>query len=335
MCSRRSDARVSATRPGAGLLPALFFAALLAGCAAQPDLAGVRPAPELSATPFHPQERYQCGPAALLTVLEHSGAEASLDALVEQVYLPGARGSLQVELLAATRRAGRVPYVLPGTLAALAAEVAAGRPVLVMQNLGVRLIPRWHYAVVIAVDPAGGRVVLRSGTERRRVTPLGLFARTWARSGNWAFVALGPGELPATLERERYYDALAGVEESGRPALALPGWQAALTQWPGDAVAQFGLGNARLALGDWRAAEHAYRELLAARPALAPARNNLALALLEQGRLAVAEAEAQQALADADPGSALAAEISDTLARIRAAREAQSSRSGSPSSTSR
>ena len=88
---------------------------------------------ELSGTPFFPQEEYQCGPAALATVLNVAGVAAAPDDLVDQVYLPKQHGSLQIELLAATRRADRIPYRFEPTLVALRAELDAGRPVLVLQ----------------------------------------------------------------------------------------------------------------------------------------------------------------------------------------------------------
>ena len=65
---------------GAGVLAAL--ASLLAGCAASPQLADGLPTAasrsiELDATPFFPQEDYQCGPAALATLLVASGVEVT------------------------------------------------------------------------------------------------------------------------------------------------------------------------------------------------------------------------------------------------------------------
>ena len=312
-------------------MPALLVLALLPGCALK--LPDVR-APELDAVPFHPQERYQCGPAALLTVLEHSGVTTEMQTLVDRVYLPAARGSLQVEMLAAARRAGRIPWRVEGGLAALATELNAGRPVLVMQNLGVGWWPRWHYAVVIGLDE--DRVVLRSGTERRRLTPVSTFVRTWRRSGEWAVVALRPDEFPATLDRDRWFRALVAVEAAGQTELAAAAWASAVRRWPDAAVARFGHANSLFALGRLDEAEAGFRELLAERPGLAAARNNLAEVLLEQGRLAEAEAEAERALRDAGEDPALAGEIRDTLARVRAARgTAQSSRFGRPSRTSR
>ena len=64
---------------------------------------------ELSRTPFFPQTRYHCGPAALATVLDGSGVDVKPDQLSASVYLPGKKGSLQIEMVAATRRYGRLP----------------------------------------------------------------------------------------------------------------------------------------------------------------------------------------------------------------------------------
>ena len=154
-------------RAAAGLVLA---AALLSGCSVNPDwqlARGEAPvAPVLLGVPFHPQTDYQCGPAALATVLGASGVAITPEALVPQVYLPGREGSLQLELVAATRRAGRIPYPVASGPEALLDEVRAGRPVLVLQNLLVGTVPRWHYAVVVGIDPARNRLLLNSGTEQ-------------------------------------------------------------------------------------------------------------------------------------------------------------------------
>jgi tetratricopeptide (TPR) repeat protein len=272
----------------------------LAGCAGISD--SVRQLPgaaeiELGDVPFYAQQRYQCGPAALTTILAASGADVTLDEVVGKVYIPGRKGSLQLEMLAATRTSGRLPYVIDGTLAAILAELNAGRPVVVLQNLGVAALPRWHYAVAIGIDTQRDRVILRSGTERRRETPTRLFLRTWARSNFWGFVALRPGEMPATADRQRYFAATAGLETAGRVAEAALAWQAALGRWPDDPTALFGLGNTQLSRGDLTGAERAYRQVIAVNPALAVARNNLALTLARQSRFAEALSEIEQARA--------------------------------------
>lgn len=271
------------------------MAILVTGCAGVPearrDFGSLESAVELSDVPFYPQERYQCGPAALATLLDSSGIRTSPDELAPQVYLPERKGSLQVELLAATRAAGRIPYPIDGTMAALTAELHAGRPVLVLQNLGTSWYPRWHYAVIVGADAAAGDVVLRSGTIRRHITAVDTFLRTWGRGEYWGFVALAPGELPAMPEQGRYFRAVADMESTGHYEEALAGWQAALEQWPESSTAELGIANTSYALGDYHAAESVYRRLLADDPTMLSARNNLAFALAGQGRSDEALAE--------------------------------------------
>ena len=124
---------------------------------------------ELRDTPFFPQEAYQCGPAALATVLVASDIGVTPHELTGKVYLPQRQGSLQLELIAASRRFGRLPYVLDGELPAILSELSTGRPVLVLQNLGLTSYPVWHYAVVIGFDASRNEIILRSGDRQRRL----------------------------------------------------------------------------------------------------------------------------------------------------------------------
>ncbi|MCO4757980.1 MAG: hypothetical protein KC477_08145, partial [Oceanospirillaceae bacterium] len=65
---------------------------------------------ELKDTPFFPQTKYHCGPAALATLLSATGVDTVPDELTPHVYLPERKGSLQVDLVATTRRFQRLPY---------------------------------------------------------------------------------------------------------------------------------------------------------------------------------------------------------------------------------
>jgi hypothetical protein len=252
---------------------------------------------ELTETPFFPQERYQCGPAALATAISSSGVAVDLRELVDRVYLPDRQGSLQVEMLAATRSAGRIPYVIDGTLQVLWNELAAGRPIVVLQNLGRK------------------EVVLRSGIEQRRVTSLATFLRTWGRGDYWGFVVLRPEELPTAVDRQRYLSAVAVLEKAGRNAEAMVAWNTALEKWPGNPVALFGLGNIALTAGNNLEAEEYFRMLLRGDAKSVVARNNLAIALARQARYEEAAREISIALENTDE-PALAKELLDTKALI-------------------
>lgn len=311
-----SRVRAAAIRRG-GLF---VLVSLLAGCATTPQserilrTAAAFPAPvELTATPFFPQEQYQCGPAALATTLNVTGVAPTPEELVPLVYLPTRQGSLQIELVAATRRFGRVPYVLRPQLESVLAEVAGGNPVLVLQNLGLSWWEQWHYAVVVGFDLANDAIVLRSGTEARHSLPLETFERTWARADHWAMVTLAPDRLPETAEETPYLTAVYAFESMKHWAAASKAYAAALKRWPKSLAARIGLGNSRHALGDLAGAEAAFRRAALDHPDAAPAFNNLAQTLADQGKWGPARAAAARAV---ELGGTQAALFRETLATI-------------------
>jgi tetratricopeptide (TPR) repeat protein len=283
----------------AGALLVILF---VAGCAT-PQVSALiaRPPPtlaeraELTSVPFYPQERYQCGPAALATALVYSGVATSPEALVSQVYLPEREGALQAEMLAAARRHGRVAYRLAPRLEDVLHEVAAGTPVVVLQNLAFAVVPRWHYAVVIGYDRASEEIILRSGTTQRLAMTLSNFERTWARGEHWAMVAMPPERLPASAAEDAYVAAAVALERVSASA-ARQAYVTALSRWPRNLVARIGSGNLAYAMKDFAAAETAYREATRDHPQAADAWNNLAHTLFEAGRKDEALAAAQRAV---------------------------------------
>lgn len=263
------------------------FAFLLSGCAGlrlANEADGLPAAVNLESVPFHPQTEFHCGPAALATVLEYSGLEVTVDELAERVYTPGLRGSLQAEMSATVRGKGRLAYRLPGELRAILAEVAAGRPVLVLENLGLASRPYWHYAVVVGYDREGNVMLLRSGEEREQRVPAGRWLRRWDRAGRWALVLIEPGHWPVAANPERWIAAAADFESVADSASAVAVWEQTLERWPDLPLAWLGLGNTEFARGNHEAAVHAYLRLLAIDPEHGSGRFNLAVALDHAGR---------------------------------------------------
>ena len=277
--------------------------------------AGLPPHVDLDGTPFHPQRRYQCGPAALATVLESSGAAVTPDQLVPEVFLPGRQGSLQAELAASTRNHGRVPYVLPPSSDALFATVAGGEPVLVLQKLGAGPFPGWHYAVLVGYDTAESVVLLRSGTTRRKTMPAQQFLATWDRAGRWAMVALRPGELPPAPDFASYMNAAAGLEAVGRAAEAQLAYEAAVREWPDRALPRLALANLAVARGDLEGAERGFSAAVQLDPADAAARNNRAEVLRRMGCVTAARREVERAEVAA-AGGPLEASVASTARQV-------------------
>lgn len=303
------------------LVATVLIAVLSGGCAAPGIEADLQRAGlaarrvELAEVPFHAQTEHHCGPAALATLLGHSGIEVTPEALSEQIYTPGLQGSLQAEVSAAARRHGRMAYAVPEDLEALLRELSAGRPVLVLQDVGLGLAPRWHYAVLIGFDRDAGTVTLRSGTQRRLVQTLASFEASWTRAGRWGLLLLAPGELPAQLDRQRYLRAVAPLARLGAWAEAEAGWRAALEFWPDELVALIGLANAQHARGASGAAIRTLERAVGAHPTAGAAHNNLAYLLGRAGAHARALEHAEQAVR-LDAGQA---PYRDTLEALREA----------------
>jgi hypothetical protein len=268
---------------------------------------------ELETVPFYAQDAYQCGPATLAMALTWSGLTVTPEELKDQVYTPSRKGSLQLDMVSAARRHGKISYQFNDP-AALFPEIAAAHPVIILQNLGLSWLPVWHYAVVIGYDGAQQDVILRSGTTKRKVMSYHVFEKTWARSNYWGLMVLEPNQIPVTAKETGYLVAVVGLEKANQYQAALTGYQTALTRWPNSLNALMGLGYTHYRLGDFKSAERAFREATEIHPQSAPAFNNLAHVLMEQGRMQEALATAKQALALGGP---LKSESENTLQEIR------------------
>lgn len=301
-----------------------FFVLLGTGCANAPlhysELAppadGERRRVELINTPFYPQTAYQCGPSALAAILQSSGvAEATPDTLAEQIYLPGRKGSLQTELIAATRRAERVPYLIEPRLEHLFTELRAGNPVLVLQNLKLPRWPQWHYAVVVGFNFDTQEVILRSGRDERQVLSWHRFERTWQMGNYWALVVPPLGETPATAKAPQFLKAVVPLEQQQRWRAARAGYQAAAERWPENPASYLGLGNIAFQTEDYAEAARQFQRAVDAAPELPAAHYNLAWAQVHLGA-------AEPALRAAGKAEALAPEhprFGQSVATIKAA----------------
>jgi tetratricopeptide (TPR) repeat protein len=291
----------------------VLVAFALAGCVSRgPLITSSRSIVELEDTPFFAQTQHQCGPAALATVLGASGVMVTPEEISPLVYLPGRRGSLQIEMQAAPRQYARIGYRIEPELDAIVAEVTAGRPVLVLHNYGLPFLPRWHYAVVVGYDGQRDRVLLRSGKVKRQELSAANFMRAWDNADRWGMVLLRAGELPQSPDKDRYLQAAADFERVAAPRDAHATFEAATRQWPGDAVAWIGLGTASYRNGDLKLAAANYRTALRIDNTQIAARNNLAMTLLDLGCARAARMEMASI-----PASGLAGELAESVADTR------------------
>ncbi len=273
----------------------------------------VAPRAELESVPFFPQLDNQCGPAALATVMSFSGVAVTPEELTPKVYLPQRKGSLQIEMLAAPRAAGLVSFKLAPRFEDVLREVAAGTPVIVLQDYGVWPVSYWHYAVVVGFDRERGQVVLRSGEKQRLEIPLRVFEYTWKESGYWAMTVSPPDRIAATAQDDAWLAAIAATERVADRPTAQRAYASFVKRWPEHLNGAIALANAEYALGHLAQAEDVLRAATRRHPRSAMALNNLAQVVSERERPAEALALINEAIAMGGP---FAAEVQDTRAQI-------------------
>jgi tetratricopeptide (TPR) repeat protein len=271
---------------------------------------------ELTEVPFFPQIDYQCGPAALATSMASFNVNVTAEQLVPQVYLPARQGSLQVEMLATPRRYGLVSYQLAPSLENLLREVAAGTPVVVLQNLDAD----WHYAVAVGYDFPANEMVLRSGVTKRLDMPFFVLEYTWKNSGYWAMVTMPPDRIPVTASEPSYLEAIVAMARVAEPGAVQTAYQTFLERWPDNATASIGLANSHYAQGRLDQAEAVLRRAFARNPDSDAVMNNLAQALSDEGNNDEALAIIERAVELAGPYAATARRTRDIIVERRAQR---------------
>lgn len=266
------------------LTSVLFACLLLQACASIPlnDAAHSLPPQRQLDVPFIAQQEYYCGPAALAEIAQFWGLTVDQQSLAKQLFIPGKKGSLAIEMQAAGRQLGLLPYPLSKNLSAILSEVNAGNPVLVFQNLGFSWWPQWHYAVVVGYDLSEEMLILHSGSRQDYQLPFRTFMATWTRTNYWARVLTDSSRVPDTAKPAQYIASANEFEQLGDLDRAMSFYTLAAEQWPNSKPVLTALANAALTQGDARLAAELFEKILQSHPDDPALWNNYAFALLKE-----------------------------------------------------
>ncbi|MGI9370760.1 MAG: PA2778 family cysteine peptidase [Ruegeria sp.] len=242
----------------------------------------------VSDVPLIKQNDFYCGPASLAMVFQWSGKDVTQSEIAAQSFTPGAQGTFLADMIGAARRRGMLAVRL-STSAELLDEVAVGHPVIVFQNLSLKLAPQWHYAVVVGYDLERNQVTLHSGEYEQMTMGLGLFLRTWQRGDYWAMVVLPPDQLPASEDQWEILGAAAALEKLGHAGAAATAYAKGGSRWPDNWIWPYGLGNARYQKGDLAGAKRAFEQAARIDPTVPEIQNNLGQVKQELSQTAPAD----------------------------------------------
>lgn len=275
---------------------------------------GLPKSQQIEGVPFIQQSENYCGPATLTMALNWAGKKVAIEEVAAQVYTPGMKGSLQSDMVSASRRQGLVAIPIEG-MTALLREVAAGNPVIVFENLSVSWLPQWHYAIVFGYDLSQQYVLMHSGPEAFKRWDLRKFERSWKLGEYWGLVVLPPGVLAATADELTHVRATAALERINKLNEASLSYQKILQRWPQSLGANIGLANIAYGKKEMTEAVRRLRKATEDHPHSAPAWHNLAIAQKAALMKKEAQRSAQRALelASVDERSTYARELQEIL----------------------
>ena len=167
----------------------LILAAFPGGCTSVGEVrdsrtvSGVR---SIDNVPFFPQEDYQCGPAALASVLNYWGVAVAPQEVARAIYSESARGTLNIDMVLYAQSRGLEAFQYSGGWDDLRKRIDAGYPLIVLVDYGFSVVQVNHFMVVIGYNE--GNVVANSGRNERKVIPYHDFMKAWEKTKFWTLL---------------------------------------------------------------------------------------------------------------------------------------------------
>lgn len=284
------------------LVAVLLGAALSAGCASLGHPATLPPASSGVATLPHvppiAQSAYQCGPAALTSVLRGWGRWADAETIGRRLRTPGSRGVLNFMLAQAARDDGLWTELPAGeTLEGLREWVRRGVPPIIMVQVGPRGLPVYHFLVITGFDERRRLVYANTGRGTPEAIPAARLLTRWRRAGSWTLIACPPERVDWAIDPARAGALAQILDRQGFREQAARWYRTAMAHDPSSVPIRFNLATVYVALGRRAEAKELYEALVRESPGWSPAGNNLAWLALQEHRPADAVRLIQQTLA--------------------------------------
>lgn len=146
----------------------------------------------LSDVPFYRQEDFQCGPAALATVVNYWRARLEMgnpvapESIAQEIYSPTAKGVLGMDLELYGKRHGFSANQYSGSLSDLRKSIDQGIPPIIMVDYGLLSIQLNHFIVITGYTAKG--VLANTGREENQSIGERRLESIWKKTGYWTLV---------------------------------------------------------------------------------------------------------------------------------------------------
>jgi len=155
---------------------------LLFACST-PDKVRVDSGRVIDGVPFYPQERYQCGPASLASVLNYWGVNVSPEEIASKIYSKTAKGTLDIDMISYVLGKGLEADIFAGGMKDITRSIDEGYPLIVLVDYGFWVYQQNHFMVVIGYNSNG--VIVNSGSERLKFIISEDFLKLWGKTNFW------------------------------------------------------------------------------------------------------------------------------------------------------
>ena len=136
--------------------------------------------------PFYPQEKYQCGPASLASVLNYQGINVSPEEIASAIYSKTAKGALDIDLISYVLETGLSAEVHKGSMEEIMRSINEGYPLIVLVDYGFWVYQQNHFMVIVGYNDDG--VIVNSDNERLKFITSGDFLKAWGRTKLWTLL---------------------------------------------------------------------------------------------------------------------------------------------------
>jgi ABC-type bacteriocin/lantibiotic exporter with double-glycine peptidase domain len=159
----------------------LLFATLFS--CSTPDKVRVDSGRVIEGVPYYPQERYQCGPASLASVLNYWGIKVSPEEIASDIYSKTAKGTLDIDMISYVLGKGLEADIFAGGMKDITRSIDEGNPLIVLVDYGFWVYQQNHFMVVVGYNSNG--VIVNSGSERLKFILSGDFMKLWKKTNFW------------------------------------------------------------------------------------------------------------------------------------------------------
>lgn len=172
----------------------LFIVILLCGLCGCTHGAGPIPlgARYIENVPYFAQKDFQCGPAALATVVNYwylrdrSGRQLPTETIIADIYSPSARGVLGMDLGFYARKLGFDVVDHAGSMENIKRNVDLGVPVIILVDYGMLAHQQNHF--MVAKGYTNDSIIVNSGREENQAILAEDLNKIWKKTGFWSLI---------------------------------------------------------------------------------------------------------------------------------------------------